>query len=247
MGRLGDHPNIVTVFDLGDESGQPYMVLPLLPGGDVEGLIEKAPEHRLPLEQALQDRASRPARASSSPTRRASSTATSSPATSGSTADGRAKIGDFGLAVAVDRSRLTQAGMMVGTVSLHAAGAGDGRRGDAALATSTRLGAMLYEMVCGRPPFVGDESVAIIGQHLNTPPVAPSWHRPDCPPGLEALILRLLEKDPSKRPASAAEVREALQAVASEPEQPTVAAAGRVAARARPALPPHLRRPRARS
>ncbi len=39
------------------------------------------------------------------------------------------------------------------------------------------LGCMLYEMVCGRPPFVGDESVAIIGQHLNTPPVAPTWHR----------------------------------------------------------------------
>ena len=69
---------------------------------------------------------------------------------------------------------------------------------------------MLYELVTGRPPFVGDEAVAIIGQHLNTPPVAPSWHRPDCPPGLEALILRLLEKDPSKRPADAAEVREAL-------------------------------------
>src|SRR5947207_11346150 len=43
------------------------------------------------------------------------------------------------------------------------------------------LGALLYVMVCGRPPFVGDESVAIIGQHLNTPPVAPTWHRPDCP------------------------------------------------------------------
>ena len=54
------------------------------------------------------------------------------------------------------------------------------------------LGAMLYEMVTGRPPFVGDEFVAIIGQHLNTSPVAPTWHRPDCPAGLEALILRLL-------------------------------------------------------
>src|SRR5436309_9834328 len=72
------------------------------------------------------------------------------------------------------------------------------------------LGAMLYELVTGRPPFVGDESVAIITQHLNTPPVAPSWHIRDVPPGLEALILRLLEKDPAKRPASAAEVREAL-------------------------------------
>src|SRR4029077_11519705 len=79
------------------------------------------------------------------------------------------------------------------------------------------LGAMLYEMVCGRPPFVGDESVAIIGQHLNTPPVAPSWHRPDCPPALETLILRLLEKDPSQRPASAAEVKLALAAVARLP------------------------------
>ena len=38
------------------------------------------------------------------------------------------------------------------------------------------LGAMLYEMVTGRPPFLGDESVAIISQHINTPPVAPTWH-----------------------------------------------------------------------
>jgi tetratricopeptide (TPR) repeat protein len=81
---------------------------------------------------------------------------------------------------------------------------------------------MLYEMVSGRPPFVGDESVAIIGQHLNTPPVAPTWHRPDCPPALESLILRLLEKDPNKRPESAAEVRQALQSI-SQPRGRTVA------------------------
>jgi tetratricopeptide (TPR) repeat protein len=120
-------------------------------------------------------------------------------------------IGDFGLAVAVDRSRLTQAGMMVGTVSYMAPEQAMG--GEVTpRADLYALGAMLYEMVCGRPPFVGDESVAIIGQHLNTPPVAPTWHRPDCPPALETLILRLLEKDPEKRPASAAEVRDALRA-----------------------------------
>ncbi len=50
------------------------------------------------------------------------------------------------------------------------------------------LGAMLYELVTGRPPFLGDDSVAIIGQHINTPPVAPTWHRSDCPRPLEALI-----------------------------------------------------------
>src|SRR6266536_2511458 len=47
MGRLGDHPNIVTVFDIGEEGGQPYLVLPLLPGGDIGGLIEKAEDHKL--------------------------------------------------------------------------------------------------------------------------------------------------------------------------------------------------------
>src|SRR5439155_13040810 len=106
-------------------------------------------------------------------------------------------------------SRLTQAGMMVGTVHYmppeQAIGGEVTPRSDL-----YSLGAMLYELATGRPPFVGDESVAIITQHLNTPPVAPSWHVPDLPPGLESVILRLLEKDPSKRLASATDVRQAL-------------------------------------
>ena len=53
MGRLGSHPHIVTVFDLGQENGQPYMVTELMGRGDVEGLIEDAPDHRLPLEQTI--------------------------------------------------------------------------------------------------------------------------------------------------------------------------------------------------
>ncbi len=73
------------------------------------------------------------------------------------------------------------------------------------------LGAMLYEMVTGRPPFLGDESVAIIGQHINTPPVAPTWHNGQCPRPLEALILRLLAKDPNERPDSASDVLAALE------------------------------------
>src|SRR5262245_26365086 len=53
MGRLGAHPHIVSVFDLGEHEGQPYMVTELMGGGDVEGLIEQAPEHRVPLERAM--------------------------------------------------------------------------------------------------------------------------------------------------------------------------------------------------
>ena len=53
MGRLGSHPHIVTVFDLGEEQTQPFMVTELMGGGDVEGVIEEAEGHRLPLEQAV--------------------------------------------------------------------------------------------------------------------------------------------------------------------------------------------------
>ena len=87
------------------------------------------------------------------------------------------------------------------------------------------LGAMLYEMVTGRPPFLGDDAVAIIGQHINTPPVAPTWHNGQCPRALDALILRLLAKDPSERPQSADDVLAALDAIdlTTSMEQPPAA------------------------
>src|SRR4030042_53550 len=72
---------------------------------------------------------------------------------------------------------------------------------------------MLYEMVTARPPFVGDDSISIIGQHINTPPVSPAWHRADLTPALETLIMQLLEKDPDKRPESATIVLQALEAI----------------------------------
>ena len=213
MGRLGAHPQIVSVFDLGEEDGQPFIVTELMGGGDVEGLIEKADDHRLPFERILEI-GLETARGLEFAHEKGIVHRDLKPGNVWLTADGRAKIGDFGLAVAVDRSRLTQAGMMVGTVSYmppeQAMGGEVGPRSDL-----YSLGAMLYEMVCGRPPFLGDESVAIIGQHLNAQPVAPSWHRPDCPQALEALIMRLLEKDPEKRPASATEARTALASVSN--------------------------------
>ena len=208
MGRLGSHPNIVTVFDLGEHQGQPYMVAELMAGGDVEGLIEEAPDHRLPLQQAL-DIAKCVCLGLEFAHSKGIVHRDLKPGNVWLSADGTAKIGDFGLALAVDLSRLTQSGMMVGTVSYMPPEQAMG--GEVTpQADLYSLGAMLYEMVTGRPPFLGDDPVAIIGQHINTPPVSPTWHRADLPPGLEALILQLLEKDPQRRPASAADVRQAL-------------------------------------
>src|SRR5262249_6005534 len=128
------------------------------------------------------------------------------------TEEGTARLGDFGLAVALDRSRLTVAGMMVGTVAYmppeQALGRPPEPRSDL-----YALGALLYELVTRRPPFLGDDAVAIISQHINTQPVTPSWHNPEVPKALEALILRLLAKAPEDRPESAAVVRQALAGV----------------------------------
>ena len=211
MGRLGSHTHIVTVFDLGEEQDQPYMVTELMGGGDVEGVIEDAQDHRLPLEQAIKI-AQETCRGMEFAHSRGIVHRDLKPGNVWLTEDGIAKIGDFGLAVALDRSRLTTAGMMVGTVSYmppeQAMGGDVTPRSD-----MYSLGAMLYEMVTGRPPFLGDDSVAIIGQHINTPPVAPTWHNGQCPRALDALILRLLAKDPSERPESATDVLSALDAI----------------------------------
>jgi hypothetical protein len=211
MGRLGDHPNIVTIHDMGDHEGQPYIVIPLMPGGDVEGLIEKAPEHRLPIEQAV-GIAKAVCRGLEFAHSKGIIHRDIKPGNIWLGADGTVKIGDFGLALAADLPRLTQPGMMVGTVTYMPPEQAMGGK-VTAKADLYSLGAMLYEMVTGRPPFVGDDSVAIIGQHINTPPVSPTWHRADLPPALEMLILQLLEKDPEKRPESAAVVLQALEAI----------------------------------
>ena len=206
MGRLGAHPHIVTVFDLGVHEGQPYIVTELIER-DVEEVIEDADNNRLALEHAIEV-----AKATCRGLEFAHSKGIVhrdlKPGNVLLTADGTAKIGDFGLAVASDRSRLTQEGTALYMPPEQAMG------GEVTpLADLYSLGAMLYEMVTGRPPFLGDNDVAIIGQHLNTPPVAPTWHNPDVPPALEMLVLRLLEKGPTDRPSSVSEVMAALESI----------------------------------
>ena len=211
MGKLGDHPNVVQIYDFGDEGGQPYMVLPLLNGGHLEGLIRNGPEQGLPIDRCVslaRDVCEGLAYAHSMGFVHRDV----KPSNIWLNGNGTAKIGDFGLAIALDRSRLTRENMLVGTVwymSPEQSMGGDvNRRSDI-----YSLGCVLYQMVTGRPPFVGDDPVAILGQHINTPCVPPTRHRPDCPKDLEALILRMVAKDPAERPDSAADVLYALDAL----------------------------------
>ena len=97
---------------------------------------------------------------------------------------------------------------------LHAAGTGAGQRDDRAWRfLLARLHALRDDH---RPSALHQrQPSAVISQHINTPPVAPSWHAEACPLDLEKLILHLPAKDPSERPASAADVLRALETLAS--------------------------------
>ena len=125
--------------------------------------------------------------------------------------DGTAKLGDFGLAIALDRSRLTLQGAMVGTVAYMAPEQALGEDPDPRNDLYS-LGAMLYEMVTGRRVFLGDIA-ATITQHINTAPQRPSLYNAEVPRALEDVILRLLAKTAAARPASAVAVREALAGI----------------------------------
>ena len=210
MGRVGDHPHIVTVYDVGDENGQPYIVTQYMAGGAVTDLLDGA----LSISRALSV-ADHVCRALEHAHAHGVIHRDLKPANVWLTADGTAKLGDFGLATSADRSRLTVEGLMVGTVAYMAPEQALGKAVDAR-SDLYALGALLYELVTGRPPFVGDNAVAVISQHLHTAPVAPSWHNQAVPPELEALILRLLEKDPARRPDSAASVRTVLNGIQTE-------------------------------
>jgi hypothetical protein len=215
MAALGDHPHVVTVFDVGDEDGQPFIVSQYTAGGSLDDLLQRAENHRLPIEQTLRV-AGQVCRALEHVHAHGVVHRDVKPANIWLSPDGTVKLGDFGLAVAPDHSRLTVEGMMVGTVAYMAPEQALGRPPDRR-SDLYALGATLYELTTGRPPFLGDDAVAVISQHLNTPPVAPSWHNPEVPRALEALLLRLLAKAPEERPGSAAAVREELVAIAAAP------------------------------
>lgn len=238
MARLGDHPHIVTVFDVGDEADQPYIVSQLMPGGSVAELLERSEDRRVPVEEALRITVE-VAEALDHAHRHGVVHRDLKPANVWRAVDGSVRLGDFGLAATTDQSRLTVEGLVVGTVAYLAPEQAVGRPPDAR-SDLYSLGAMLYELLTGRPPFLGEDAVTVISQHLNTAPVAPSWHNAAVSPALDALVVRMLAKDPKERPESARSVIEDLQrlehlgpdeAPAAAATQPTLLPYGRLVGR----------------
>lgn len=213
MAKLGEHPNIVNVYDFGEEAGQLYLISQYMAGGDLYGLLLDAAEHRLAIEEVVRiggEIASGLAHAHTQGVVHRDV----KPQNVWLAPDGTAKIGDFGLAVAEGGTRVTAAGTMIGTVAYMPPEQGLGRGSDAR-SDIYSLGALMYELLCGIPPFAGESPAAVVSQHVSTAPLAPSAHRADIPPALDQLLLKMLAKAPDSRPQQAAEVRDALGAIAA--------------------------------
>jgi class 3 adenylate cyclase len=213
MAKLGEHPNIVNVYDFGEESGQLYLISQYMAGGDLSGLLLDAPDHRLAVDEVVRiggDIAGGLAHAHAQGVVHRDV----KPQNVWLAPDGTAKIGDFGLAVAEGGTRVTAVGAVIGTVAYMAPEQALGRGADAR-SDIYSLGALLYELVCGITPFAGESAAAVVSQHVSTAPIPPSGHRPGVPAALDQLLLRMLAKSPDARPQQAAEVRDALGVIAA--------------------------------
>jgi len=132
------------------------------------------------------------------------------------TRNGQVKVMDFGIARAISESAATiaETSHIVGTAQYFSP---EQARGEAVDARTDlySTGVVLYELLTGRPPFQGDNPVAVAYQHLNVEPVHPRTINPAVSPAMEAVVLHALAKDPGRRYQSAAEFRTELQTAAS--------------------------------
>ncbi len=193
------HPNVVSVYDVGEHTGRPYLVMELLSGRSLaEELAARGPlgvdevRHLVGQVAVGLDAAHRAGVVHRD----------IKPANLHLTDGGQVKVVDFGIARLADEAagRLTAVGMIVGTAAYLSPEQIMGRPGDAA-SDMYALGCVCYELLCGHPPFAGS-SAELVFQHVQQPPPPPRRYRPDLPADLEALVLALLEKEPRARPTA---------------------------------------------
>jgi eukaryotic-like serine/threonine-protein kinase len=230
------HPNIVTVIDRGEDEGRQYIVFEYVDGENLKQLVERSGP--LPVRDALL-LALQMARALSFAHDRGLVHRDVKPQNVLLNADGQAKMTDFGIARSVDVEGVTITGTVLGTSEYIAPEQARGQRVDA-LTDVYSLGVVLYELLTGGVPFVGENFVAIALRHVNEPPPSVLERRPDCPPRVGMAVERAMSKQPGDRFASMAELCAELDACLAELD-PSSEEATMIA---RPqTTPPRARRP----
>lgn len=225
---LVNHEGIANVFDYGEEDGSAYLVMELVPGEALSTMIER--EHTLPVDKVL-DIVAQTANALQAAHAVGLVHRDIKPGNLLITPDGRVKITDFGIARIADQVPLTATGQVMGTVQYLSPEQASGHPASPSTDIYS-LGIVAYEALAGRRPFTGESQVAIAMAHINEqPPALPG----DIPEPVSALVMSCIAKKPADRPATAANLARAAQALrrgdvaAATVAVPAIAAGGTVA------------------
>src|SRR3954470_16877201 len=198
------HPNIVSVYDWGEEEGTYFIVMEYVDGRTLSAMLrEEGP--------LLPDRAAgigaEVAAALAFAHRNGVIHRDVKPGNVIITTDGLVKVTDFGIARAANaEENLTQTGAVMGTATYFSPEQAQGTAVDAR-SDIYSLGVVLYELVTGRPPFKGDNAVAIAYKHVRETPPAPREKNPAVPVTFEAIILQAMAKRSADRYNTAEELR----------------------------------------
>jgi tRNA A-37 threonylcarbamoyl transferase component Bud32 len=194
------HPGVVQVFEVGEHNGLPYLSLEYCPGGSLAQKLTGTPWQPGPaaaLVEALA-RAVQAAHAAGIVHRDLK------PGNVLLADDGTPKVADFSLAKLLDTQGHTQTGALIGTPRYMAPEQAAGKKDVGPAADIYALGAILYEMLTGRPPFLAATTMDLIRQVVSEEPVSVRRLQPKVPRDLETVCLKCLQKDPRHRYASAA-------------------------------------------
>jgi len=210
------NPGVVTVYDAGADGPTRFIVMEFVPGRSLADILAER-EHK-PLEpERAANIAAQVAGALNAAHAAGIIHRDIKPGNIMVEPDGAVKVLDFGIARALDSHTLTQTATVLGTSAYMSPEQAMGQPVDAR-SDIYSLGCVLYEMLTGEPPFIGEVSAAVLHQHVRVEPKPARVRNPAIPPALGDLVMEMLAKKPKDRPQTAAEVRDRLRQALADPD-----------------------------